>query len=140
MRPTTYHQKFTTETCPKLNQVRWFLRDHGAALAKAAYKIGGSTASARAFLLSDAVRHTRRLTRAQSNQLVDFHQLLMLRRVIEAEHIMGGFSVELEPYYESLEVSCLLSEQLRAVLSSISENGITSDTFCKASRMIFKVL
>jgi len=52
---------------------------------------------------------------------------------------MGGLSVEREPYYESLEVSCLLSEQLRAVLSSISKNGITSDTCCKASRMIFKV-
>ena len=135
----TYHQKFTTETCPKLNQVRWFLRDHGAALAKAAYKVGGPTASARAFLLSDAVRHTRRLTRAQSNQLVDFHQLLMLRRVIEAEHIMGGFSVELKPSYKGVDERCLLSEQLRAVLSSITENDMTSDPCCQASRMIFKV-
>jgi hypothetical protein len=136
----TYHQKLRTETCPKLNQVRWFLQDHGGALAKAAYKIGGPTASARAFLLCEAVRDTRRPTRAQSNQLVDFHQLLMQRHVIEIENVTGRLSVELATYYERLEVSCLLLEQLRAVLSSISENGITSDTCCKASRMIFKVL
>tara|TARA_R110002049_G_scaffold140930_5_gene302284 strand:- start:1653 stop:2066 length:414 start_codon:yes stop_codon:yes gene_type:complete len=136
----TYHQKFTTETCPKLNQVRWFLRDHGAALAKAVYKIGGPTASARAFLLREAVRHTRRLTRAQSNQLVDFHQLLMQRRVIGAEHFTGGFSVELKPSYKGVDERCLLSEQLRAVLSSTAENDMTSDPCCKASRMIFKAL
>ncbi|MEY8095964.1 hypothetical protein AB9F29_00905 [Falsihalocynthiibacter sp. S25ZX9] len=77
----TYHQTFTKQPCQNLKQVRGFLRDYGTALAMAAYKLGGPTASARVFLLCEAVRHARQLTRAQSRQSVGFHRLLTLEHV-----------------------------------------------------------
>ncbi len=58
MNPMTYHQTFTKLPCPNLEHVRGFLRDYGTALAKAAHKLGGPGASARVFLLCEAVRHT----------------------------------------------------------------------------------
>jgi hypothetical protein len=44
MNPMSYHQSFTKQPCQNLKQVRGFLRDHGTALAIAAYKLGGPTA------------------------------------------------------------------------------------------------
>lgn len=92
----TFYRTFSTkQPCPKLGLVRRFLRDHGTALALAAHRLGGPAASGRVFLLCEAVRHTRRLTRAQSSQLVDFHKLLTLEHVSDPDRIECGLFAQI---------------------------------------------
>ena len=135
----TIHQKFTKQPCPNLQQVRGFLRDHGTALANIAYKLGGPAASARVFLLCEAVRHTRRLTRAQSSQLVDFHRLLTLENVSDPNRIESGLFAQINPASAFVGECCLLSEKLDALLRLIAENEPVSDILCEASQKISQV-
>jgi len=130
----TIHQKFTKQPCPNLQQVRGFLRDHGTALANIAYKLGGPAASARVFLLCEAVRHTRRLTRAQSSQLVDFQRLLTLEHVCDPDRIESGLFAQINPASAFVGDCCLLSEKLDALLRLIAENEPVSDILCEASQ------
>ncbi|MEI4263593.1 hypothetical protein [Roseovarius sp. D0-M9] len=112
----TYYQTFTTLPCSKLDLVREFFRDHGTALAKAAEKLGGPAASARVFLLCEALRHARRLTRAQRSQLVDFHRLLTLEHVGDPNRIESGLFALIDPSSAFVDTCCLLSERLDALL------------------------
>lgn len=134
-----YHQTFTKQPCQNLKQVRGFLCVHGTALAKAAYKLGGPTASARVFLLCEAVRHSRQLTRAQSRQLVGFHRLLTLEYVNDPDRTESDLFVQINLASGFVEECCSLSDQLRSLLKSIAENDPTSDIRCEASRMIQQV-
>ncbi|WP_255012182.1 hypothetical protein [Roseovarius sp. M141] len=135
----TYYQTLTKLPCPNLEYVRAFLRDHGTALANAAHRLGGPAASARAFLLCEAMRHTRRLTRAQSSQLVDFHRLLTLEYVADPDRIESGLFAQIDPASGFVTDCCLLSDKLGALLKLIAENDPTSDIRCKASQMISQV-
>ncbi|SEL30734.1 hypothetical protein SAMN05421666_2084 [Roseovarius nanhaiticus] len=135
----TYYQTLTKLPCPNLEHVRGFLRDHGTALAEAAHRLGGPAASARVFLLCEAVRHTRRLTRAQSSQLVDFHRLLTLEHVGDPDRIESGLFAQIDPASGFVTECCLLSDKLGALLKLIAENDPTSDIRCKASHIISQV-
>lgn len=135
----TYYQTLTKLPCPNLAHVRGFLRDHGVALAKAAHRLGGPTASARVFLLCEAVRHTRRLTRAQSGQLVDFHRLLTLEHVRDPDRIESGLFAQINPASGFVVECCLLSDKLGALLTLIAENDPTSDIRCETSHIISQV-
>jgi hypothetical protein len=135
----TYHQTITKLPCPNLDHVRGFLRDHGKALASAAHKLGGPAASARVFLLCEAVRHTPRLTRSQGSQLFDFHRLLTLEHVSDPDRIESGLFAQINPASGFVDECCLLSEKLGALLLQIAENDPTSDILCEASRMIPQV-
>ena len=139
MNPMTYHQTFTKQPCQNLKQVRGFLRDYGTALAMAAYKLGGPTASARVFLLCEAVRHARQLTRAQSRQLVGFHRLLTLEHVEDPNRTESDLFIQINLAYGFVDECCSLSDKLRGLLKSIAENDPTSDIRCVASRMIQQV-
>jgi hypothetical protein len=134
MNPMTYHQTFTKLSCPNLKHVFGFLCVHGTALAKAAYKLGGPAASARVFLLCEAVRHARQLTRAQSNQLINFHRLLTLEQVNGTDRTERDLFVRIKLPYELVEECCFLSEKLRALLKYIAANDPTNDIRCEASR------
>lgn len=135
MKPMTYYKSITMLPCPNLQHVRGFLREHGTALAKAADRLGGPAASARVFLACEAVRHTRRLTRAQSSQLVDFHRLLTLEHVGDPDRIESGFFAQINPASGFVMECCLLSDKLGALLKLIAENDPTSDVRCEASHM-----
>jgi hypothetical protein len=135
----TYHRKFTKQPCANLKPVRDFLHDHGKALAKIAHKLGGSAASARVFLLCEAMCHTRRLTRAQSSQLVDFHRLLTLEHVSDPDRIESGLFAQINPAAAFVSECCLLSEKLTALLRLIAENEPVSDILCEASQKIPQV-
>eukprot|EP00919_Chromeraceae_sp_WS-2016_P029834 GHVR01070911.1.p1 GENE.GHVR01070911.1~~GHVR01070911.1.p1 ORF type:complete len:141 (-),score=10.54 GHVR01070911.1:37-459(-) len=139
MKPMTYHQKITKQSCANLRPVRGFLHDHGRALAETAHKLGGSAASARVFLLCEAMCHTRRLTRAQSSQLVDFHRLLTLERVSDPDRIESGLFAQINPASAFVGECCLLSEKLDALLRLIAENEPVSDILCEASQKISQV-
>ncbi|MBB3995275.1 sulfur relay (sulfurtransferase) complex TusBCD TusD component (DsrE family), partial [Sulfitobacter undariae] len=114
----TYHQIFTKQPCQNLKQVRGFLRDYGTALAMAAHKLGGPTASARVFLLCEAVRHARQLTRAQSNQLIGFHRLLTLKHVDDHDRAESDLFVQINLASGFVEECCSLSDKLRSLLKS----------------------
>lgn len=136
----TFYRTFSTkQPCPKLGLVRRFLCDHGTALALAAHRLGGPTASARLFLLCEAVRHTRHLTRAQSSQLVDFHQLLTLEHVSDPDRIESGLFAQINPASEFVDDCCVLSEKLENLLRQIAENEPTSDVRCQASQELPQV-
>lgn len=135
----TYYQTLTKLTCPNLPHARGFLRDHGVALAKSAHRLGGPTASARVFLLCDAVRHTRRLTRAQCSQLVDFHRLLTLEHVGAPDRIESGLFAQINPASGFVVECCLLLDKLGALLKLIAENNPTSDIRCETSHVISQV-
>lgn len=140
MTPMTFYRTFSTkQPCPKLGLVRRFLRDHRTALALAARRLGGPGASARVFLLCEAVRHTRRLTRAQSSQLVDFHQLLTLEYVSDPDRIECGLFAQINPTSKFVDDCCVLSEKLESLLRQIAENEPTSDILCQACQELPKV-
>jgi hypothetical protein len=131
----TFYRTFSTkQPCPKLGLVRRFLRDHGAALALAAHRLGGPAASARVFLLCEAARHTRRLSRAQSSQLVDFHRLLTLEHVSNPDRIESGLFAQINPASGFVDECCVLSEKLASLLRQIAEHDPTSDVLCQASQ------
>lgn len=77
--------------------VREFLHWHGAALADAAHRLGGRTASARVFLLIEALRSATRLTRLQRRQLIKFHELLSLKNVGDPDAIETALFAEIDP-------------------------------------------
>lgn len=135
----TYYRTFTMLPCPKLDHVRGFLRDHGTALALAAHKLGGPAASARVFLLCEAILHTRRLTRAQSSQLVDVHRLLTLEHVSDPDRIESGLFAQINPASEFVNECCVLSEKLGALLLRVAENDPTCDIQCEALQKIPRV-
>nr|WP_309502371.1 hypothetical protein [uncultured Roseovarius sp.] len=129
----TYYRTFNTLPCPNLIHVRGFLRDHGLTLAKAAHKLGGPAASARVFLLCEAVRHTRHLTRAQRSQLVESHRLLTLQHVDDPDRVETALFAMINPASAFVEECCLLSEKLGDLLRSIVEKDPTHDARCAAS-------
>tara|TARA_R110002124_G_C8965490_1_gene514497 strand:- start:243 stop:722 length:480 start_codon:yes stop_codon:yes gene_type:complete len=136
MNPMTSHQKFTKQPCQNLKQVRGFLRDYETILAMAAHKLGGPAASARVFLLCEAVHHARQLTRAHSNQLVDFHRLLTLKHVDDPDRAESDLFVQINLASGFVEECCSLSDELCVLLKSIAKSVPTSDIQCEASRMI----
>ncbi|WP_231751759.1 hypothetical protein [Phaeobacter sp. CECT 5382] len=140
MKPMTFYRTFSTkQPCPKLGLVRRFLCDHGTALALAARRLGGPAASARVFLLCEAVRHTRHLTRTQSSQLVDFHQLLTLEHVSDPDRIECDLFAQINPTSKFVDECCVLSEKLGSLLRRIAENDPTSDVRCHASQELPQV-
>ena len=135
MKPMTFYRTFyTKQLCLNLVHVRRFLHDHGTALAMAARRLGGPAASARVFLLCEAVRHTRYLTRAQSSQLVDFHQLLTLEHVSDPDRIECGLFAQINPASGFVDGCCVLSEKLASLLRQIAEHDPTSDVLCQTSQ------
>ncbi len=126
----TYYHNFRTLPCADLAHVRRFLRDNGARLAKAAHRLGGSAASARVFLLCEAVSHTRRLTQTQRRQLVDLHQTLTLDHVGDPNRIETALFAVIDPESPFVEDCCLLSEKLGALLRLIAESDPFEQEVC----------
>jgi hypothetical protein len=110
-----------------LNHVRKFLDENGEALAAAANRLGGSAASARVFLLCEAVRCAVRLTQAQRRQLVDLHQLLTLENVGNPDRIESSLFAEIDPGSPFVEECCLLAEKLIALLRKISGDELSDE-------------
>lgn len=135
----SYYRTFPTSQCSDLVQARLFLRNHGVALAKAVRKLGGPTASARVFLLCEAVRHTRFLTRTQRRQLVEFYKMLTLSHAANPDRIEAGLFVMIDPASAFVEERRLLSENLGGLLRSIAGNDPINEAFCDASNKFFKV-
>jgi hypothetical protein len=88
------------------------------------------------FLLCEAVRHTRRLTRAQSSQLVGFHQLLMLEHVSDPDRIESVLFARINPASVFVEECCVLSEKLGCLLRNIAENDRIENGLIPAPQMI----
>lgn len=120
-----------------LENVRKFLRDQGGALAKAAHRLGGRAASARVFLLCDAVHSAVRLTQAQKRQLVDLHQLLTLENVGDPDRIESALFAEIDPGSPFVDECCQLAEKLEALLRQISDDD-RSDNSWKATARPFQ--
>lgn len=135
----TYHQKFTQKHSSNLEKVCEFLCEHGKALAKAANKLNGPAASARVFLLCESVLHSRRLTRAQNSQLVDFHRLLTLQQIGASNQTECSQLLQIDPSSEFVEHCCLLSEKLAALLKLILEGEKTRDYECNALQKVTQV-
>ncbi|MCJ7871147.1 hypothetical protein [Phaeobacter sp. J2-8] len=133
---TVYRAFYSKQPCRKLVHVCRFLRNHGTALALAAHRLGGPAASARVFLLCEAVRHTRRLTRAQSSQLVDFHKLLTLEHVSDPDRIEYGLFAQINPASSFVDECCLLSEKLNSLLRKIAETDPAGDGITSAFQKI----
>ncbi|WP_372921985.1 hypothetical protein [Roseovarius sp.] len=123
----------------ELKHVRKFLKLHGKALAKAAHLLGGGGASARVFLLSEAVVNARRLTSAQRRQLVELHRLLTLQNVGDPERIESALFSKIDPSSAVVEDICLLAENLQRLLFLISDeepavgNSLSASTFEKVA-------
>ncbi|TCS67195.1 hypothetical protein EDD52_101290 [Primorskyibacter sedentarius] len=135
----TYYQTFSPKPCPNLIHVQRFLRDHGSVLAKAVYQLGGPGASARVFLLSEAVRHTQRLTPAQSSHLVAFHRLLKLEHVSDPDRIESSLFALINPESTFVNECCLLAEKLDALLQKIAENEPIRNIHCEAPQKVGQV-
>lgn len=136
----TFYRTFSTkQTCLKLAHVGQFLSEHGTDLARAAHRLGGSAASARVFLLCEAVRHTRRLTQAQSSQLLGFHQLLVLEHVSDPDRIESVLFAQINPASVFVEECCVLAEKLGCLLRSIAENEPNENGFIPAPQKMPKV-
>jgi len=118
----SYHRKITNALDLRLRKVREFLRMHRTALAKVAHALGGQAASARVLLLSEAVRHTTHLTRAQGRQLVDLHRLLTLNDVGDPDRIETGCFAMIDPDFPIVEECCLLAKKLEALLRLIADD------------------
>jgi hypothetical protein len=122
-KPMTYYHKITPATCMNLDHVRAFMHDHNSAIAKAAYQLVGPAASARVFLLCEAVGYTLRLTRAQRSQLVDLHRLLTLEHVGDPDRIESGLFAKVGRSSDFVEECCILSDKLGVLLALIDEGG-----------------
>ena len=131
--PMTYHQEIAAIFGSDPAQVCTFLDDHGSALARAAHMLGGPGASARVFLMSEAVRHARRLTRAQRRQLIDLHRLLTLQNVGDPDRIECACNAEIDPDSPFVDECCLLAEGLEVLLRQISEYDPVGGTGCKGA-------
>lgn len=105
-----------------LNHVRKFLHEKGEALAAAANRLGGRAASARVFLLCEAVHIAVRLTQPQKRQLIDLHQLLTLENVGDPDRIESALFAEIDPDSSFVGEFCLLAETLEALLRQISDD------------------
>jgi hypothetical protein len=99
------------------------MHDHNSAIAKAAYQLVGPAASARVFLLCEAVGYTLRLTRAQRSQLVDLHRLLTLEHVGDPDRIESGLFAKVGRSSDFVEECCILSDKLGVLLALIDEGG-----------------
>lgn len=110
-----------------LKEVRSFLSERGKALAKAAHLLGGPTASARVFLLTEAVRDTLCLTRTQRRQLVELHRLLTLENVADPDRIESAYFAAIDPASPIVAECCLLSDQLEELLRRISGGNYASE-------------
>lgn len=127
----TYYPKITlyysADPGSDLEEVRSFLKERGTALAKAAHHLGGRAASARVFLLAEAVRETRRLTKTQRRQLVELHRLLTLENVAKPDRIESACFAIIDPASPFVDECCLLAEQLEALLRRISGDDYASE-------------
>ncbi len=119
----TYHARLAADIVfdrdVDLASVWTFLEGHGSALATASHTLGGGTASVRVFLLIEAVRETRRLTRAHRRQIIDLHRNLTLDHVGDLDRIETALFSEIDPRSPIVEEICLLSEALEALLYRI---------------------
>jgi hypothetical protein len=116
----TYLASIAVDAAPELHAVRMFFDEHGEAIANATQTLGGPAASARYFVLAQAVRETLRLTRTQRRQLVDIHRLLTLRDVGAPEHLETALFAAIHPDSPIVDEICLLSDRLQELLVQIS--------------------
>ena len=135
----SYQRAIATLPCPNLAHVREFFCINWTALVSVSHILGGPSASARVFLLREAVQHTRRLTDAQSSLLVDFHRLLTLHHVGDLDRIESGLFAQIDPASGFVDECCLLSERLGALLLQIAENDPVNAALCEVSQEIPKV-
>ncbi len=135
----SYYHTITPKSCLHLEHVRPFLRDHISALAKAAYKLGGFAASARVFLLCEAVGQTLRLTRLQRSQLVDLHRLLTLEHVGDPNRIESSLFAEIDPSSAFVEECCCMADELGALLVSIKDEESLSKGVDRSTPLVRKV-
>jgi hypothetical protein len=117
----TYLSSIAVDAAPDLHAVRMFFDEHGEAIANATQTLGGPAASARYFVLAQAVRETLRLTRTQRRQLVDIHRLLTLQNVGDPDCIETRLFAEIHPESPLVGELCLLSDTLKGLLHRISD-------------------
>ena len=98
---------------------RHLLFDHGHELAKAAAMLGGAPAEAMVtssiLQLQDAARITPRVQR----NLVSLQRLLSLECVGDPDSLESAFFAEIDPACPEVEMICLLTDTLSAVLDAI---------------------
>ncbi|WP_099824238.1 hypothetical protein [Oceaniglobus indicus] len=130
----TIHRKIETGAAVApdgdLQQVRRFLADHGTDLARKAHTLGGAAVSARVFLLIEAVREARRLTRAQRRQLIALHRLLTLQDVGDPDRIETARFAEIDPDSPFVIACCRLSDRLAALLADIATDDAPDGCAC----------
>ena len=118
----TYNHLYEPQLDAEFVHLRACFREHGTALARTANKLGGRAASARVFLLHEAVNHMRRRTRTQRRQLINLHQLLTLQRVGDPDRIQTARFSEIDLASGFIEECCLLADKLEELLRQISGN------------------
>lgn len=116
----TYLASIAVDAAPELHAVRMFFDEHGEAIANATQTLGGPAASARYFVLAQAVRETLRLTRTQRRQLVDIHRLMTLQNVGDPDRIETQLFAKIHPESPIIDDICLLSDRLQELLVQIS--------------------
>lgn len=98
---------------------RHLLFDYGHELAKAAAMLGGAPAEAMVtscvLQLQDAARITPRVQR----NLVSLQRLLTLECVGDPESLESAFFAEIDPACPEVEMICLLTDMLSAILDAI---------------------
>jgi hypothetical protein len=109
-----------------LKTVQEFLDRQGAALANAAYLLGGARASGTVFSLIEGIRNAQRLSKAHFRRLQALHALLVLENVGDPERLETALFVEIIPGSKAVDEICLLADALDDLLSSLGAGADNS--------------
>lgn len=110
-----------------LETVQEFLGTYGAAIAHAAYLLGGGAASGSVFNLIDDIKGARRLSRAHVRRLERLYGLLVLEHVGDPDRLETALFAEIIPGSRAVEEICLLADRLDDLLVSTGERGGIDD-------------
>ena len=105
-----------------LKTVQEFLDQQGAALAHAAYLLGGARASGAVFSLIKGIRNAQRLSRAHIMRLKALYALLVLEDVGDPDRLETALFAEIIPGSKTVDEICLLADSLDDLLSSLGNH------------------
>ena len=122
----------------RIQLLRWFLTQHGEALAQAADLLGGPRAEGRARRLAGAAARAPRLSPALLRELEALHALLALEHVADPEGEEAAFFAATDPSSPLVEDLCALTDELAGLLRELArlagEEGASSTERLAASR------
>ena len=122
----------------RIQLLRWFLTQHGEALAQAADLLGGPRAEGRTRRLVNTAACAPRLSPALLRELQALHRLLALEDVADPEGEEAAFFAAIDPSSPLVEDLCALTDELAGLLRELDrlaeEEGASSTERPAASR------